>query len=263
VTTHLRHHKHHSVLHLALAFLATGITAPVLAELPTSLTDKIYRGSGDINLLNDALAGELDTYLQEGTMYLGIDLIESARGLESAASAGVAIKDITLSIETTMGTYSFNDFYTNSTAMILEAGEAAAEEFHVLFGTKGNNNFTDSSDAFDLANLATFDDVIEIQNIAYEGEILSSNLNVTFLDTQGNGANESFFDYSAGFEKFAILSSRDAELLESENFGITESTITDVSFVMTTPLGSPEPGTFILLLAGLWAAFKGHLRART
>lgn len=73
---HRRHYTRHSVLHLALAFLAAGITVPVLAGLPTSLTDKIYRGSGDINLLTDALTGEFDTYLQQGTMYLGIDLHE-------------------------------------------------------------------------------------------------------------------------------------------------------------------------------------------
>jgi len=33
-----------------------------VGRAPTSLTDKIYKGSGDINLLTDALAGELGTY---------------------------------------------------------------------------------------------------------------------------------------------------------------------------------------------------------
>jgi len=56
--------------------LVTSITAHVLAELPTSLTDKIYKDSSDINLLTDALPRELDAYLQQGTMYLCIDLNE-------------------------------------------------------------------------------------------------------------------------------------------------------------------------------------------
>ena len=103
--------------------------------------------------------------------------------------------------------------------------------------------------------------MIEIQNIAYDGGTLRSSLSVTFLDTQGTGANESFFDYSSGFDKFATLSSSDAELLESESFGITEPTTTEVSLVMTTPLGSREPGTFIFLLEGLWAALKVPMRA--
>jgi hypothetical protein len=258
-----RHHTIHSALNLGLVILVASITAPVQAELPTSLTDKIYKGSGDIDLLTDALAGELDSYLQESSLYLGIDLNEAASGLESAASVGVAIKDITLAIETTMGTYSFNDFFTNSTALILEAGETAAEEFYTLFGTGGGNQITGGNGDYDLANLSAFDDVIQIQNIGYEGEILTASLSVTFLDTEGKGANEGFFDYSAGFEEFAILSRSDAELLESGNFGITVATAAEINFVMTTPMGSPEPETFIILLAGFWLVFKGHRLART
>ncbi|NIP27118.1 MAG: hypothetical protein GWN81_20500, partial [Phycisphaerae bacterium] len=58
------------------------------------------------------------------------------------------------------------------------------------------------------------DDVIEITDINFSGEILGAQINVTFLDTANNaGDNEEFFDYSAGFEQFAILSEADAQIL--------------------------------------------------
>jgi len=129
-----------------------------------------------------------------------------------------------------MGTYSFNDFYTNPTAMIVKAGESAAEEFHTLFGTGGSNQLTGSSDTFDLANLTAFDDVIEIQHIGYEGEILSSNLSVTFSTRKVLAPTRTSLiilldSKSSRFFPAAMLSNSKAETLASASLQPPLSTL--------------------------------------
>jgi hypothetical protein len=138
--------------------------------------------------------------------------------------------------------------------MILEADATAAAEYHTLFGQTGSSQISSTTEGFDLS---TFDDVIEIRNIGYTGSIIGAQLSITFLDTAKKaGDNEAFFDYSAGFEDFAILSSADAQLLDNANIGLDEAPTT-ISYTASTPSGgsiaapsgTPEPSWF--LLAGL------------
>ena len=93
---------------------------------------------------------------------------------------------------------------------------------------------------------AGFDDVVEIQNIDFEGEIIGAQLQVTFLDTATAGDNEDFFDYSNGFEEFAILTSPDATLLDSAAIGISDSP-TAIAYDVSAPSGTPEPPLLLLL----------------
>jgi hypothetical protein len=219
------------------------------AEIPAALTEKIHKGSGTIDLLIDILPTELQEYLAQGTMFLGVDVNENAEGPETSKSAGLAIKDITLSLQTTDGDFSFSDFYTNTTAMILEAGADSAEEFYTVFGATGSNQINGGTGGFDVG---AFDDVIELRNITVDGDIIGASLSVTFLETADNaGFNESFFDFSNGFEDFAVFSEADAQVLESANVGITEETQQQVSFAMTVPSGTPEPAWFLALLVPL------------
>lgn len=223
-------------------------------ELPTALTDKIYQGSGSIDLLQDATAAELGSYIdQNGAIFFGVDLNEAASGNESSDSVGVAIRDITLSIQTTSGTYEFSAFETNTTANILASGSASAEEYYTLFGTAGSNQLTGGTGDF---SFSTFDDVIRLNDVAIEGEILSATMTVDFLDTAGNGSNETFFDYGAGFEEFAILGEADAQSLENANVGISDATPTEVSFAVTVPTGAPEPWWFLFLALPLIQLLK-------
>lgn len=224
------------------------------AEVPTILTDTIKSGSGTIDIMQDITASELDGALSDGTMYLGVDLNEDASGLEKSTSQGVAIKEIELVLTTTEGTFTFNTFYTNTTAMIQEQGATESSEYHTLFGQTGSSEISSTTEGFDLSS---FDDVIEIQDISYTGEIIDAQLNVTFLDTAKNaGDNESFFDYSAGFEDFAILSSTDAQTLDNADIGLAEAPTT-IAYTSSTPSGgdvaapsgTPEPPW--LLLAAL------------
>jgi len=237
-----------ALLALSALCFATGIRA----EIPTVLTDTIKSGSGTIDLMNDVTSAELQEALSGGTLYLGVDLNEDASGLEKSTSQGVAIKEMELIIQTTEGTFTFTTFYTNTTAMIQEAGSTTASEYNTLFGQSGSSQITSGTQGFDLS---TFDDVIEIQGVSFTGEILSAQINVTFLDTANKaGDNESFFDYSAGFEEFAILSSADAQTLDGANIGLAEAPTT-VTYTTATPSGgnlaaapsgTPEPPWLLL-----------------
>ena len=78
---------------------------------------------------------------------------------------------------------------------------------------------------------------------------------MSFLDTASNaGDNEEFFDYSAGFEDFAILSEADAQTLDNANIGLAEAPTT-VTYTASTPSGgevaaapsgTPEPHWILL-----------------
>jgi len=228
----------------------------VRAELPVALSDTIKKGSGVLEILQDVVAADLQDYLQSGTMFLGVDLNEAASGLESSTSVGVAIKDITLSISTTAGDFQFNDFYTNTTSMLMEQGAAASEQFYTLFGTAGGNQITGGISDFGLDQ---FDDVVELRNISFTGDILSASLDVHFLDTDGSDGDESFFDYSGGFEEFVIVEGSDATLLDNQSFGITPETSNQVSFALTVPSGTPEPMWFLVLLIPMLSMLKGRV----
>jgi hypothetical protein len=232
---------------------------PAWAEIPTVLTDTIKNGDGVIDIFTDATGAELQEYLQSesGTLYLGVDLNEAASGNESSTTAGVAIKEMELIITTTGGDFSFTEFYTNTTAMIQEKGATEAQEYNTLFGSAGGSDITGSTSNFDLS---AFDDVITLDNIQFEGEITGATLRVTFLDTAAAGENETFFDYSAGFEQFAILASADAAVLDAADIGLGEAAPANISYTVDTPSGTPEPSWFFL--AVIPAIFLWRQRSR-
>jgi hypothetical protein len=237
-----------TILALAALLLGTGARA----EIPTVLTDTIKQGSGTIDVMKDVTSAELQQALSGGTLFLGVDLNEDASGLEKSTSQGVAIKEMELILQTTEGTFTFTTFYTNTTAMILEAGATEAAQYNTLFGQTGSSQISSSVAGFDLS---TFDDVIEIRDVSFTGEILSAQINVKFLDTAAKaGDNESFFDYSAGFEDFAILAQADAQILDNANIGLADAPTT-VTYTTSTPSGgeivaapsgTPEPHWLLL-----------------
>ena len=79
--------------YLAMVVVIIGLAAalPAKAEIPTVLTDKVRQGDGLINIMTDVSGEELTSYLEGGTLYLGVDVNEDASGLESSLSSGVAI----------------------------------------------------------------------------------------------------------------------------------------------------------------------------
>ena len=231
---------------------------PAWAEIPTVLTDVINKGDGVIDVFKDVTGAELQQYLGGETLYLGVDLNEAASGNESSTSVGVAIKEMELIIQTTNGDISYTEFITNTSAMIQEQGAAEAQEYYTLFGNAGGNTITSATSGFDIS---TFDDVIEFRNIQVSGEITGAQLRVTFLDTAASGGeNETFFDYSAGFEQFAILSSADATTLDAANIGLGADAPANISYSIDTPSGTPEPSWYFL--AVIPAIFLWRQRSR-
>lgn len=227
------------------ALLAAPAALRAQATESTYLTDKIYQGSGVIDLLKDVSPATLAAYFQgNSTMLLAVDVNENASGNESADSLGVAIKSVNLILSTTSGDFSFSDVFSNTSALITtKAGTTG--EYYTLFGQAGSSNLTSSTTGFDLSQ---YDDLLEIRNVAFSGTILSAKLVVNFVDTavKSAGANETFFDYSGGFEDFALISRIDAVTLESAGIGLAAapSGITyetaPVSETILAPVAAPD-----------------------
>jgi len=226
----------------SVAVVAVSSALSARAEIPAVLTDQIYQGSGVINLLKDVSAADLGKYLlQNQGMYLAVDVNENASGLETAGSQGVAIKQMSLILSTSSGDFSFSDFVTSSTAMLVESGSKVAQQYYTLFGTSGSNDLTSATTNFSLAKL---DDVITFKNINFTGEITSARLEVKFVNVATGaaaGSNENFFDFTGGFEDFAILSPTDAKTLEVAALGQADAPTSVTYAAEETPLTQPDP----------------------
>ena len=253
-----------------LAFLLIGASGlavgRVQADDSVQLTDKIFNGDGVINLLKDMTGAQLMQHIQSTNgLLLGVDLNEDEKGNESHKSVGTALKRVELAIKTTAGDFTFSDFYTNTTAMIREAGASSASQFHTMFGQGGSSQITSATKGF---NMGKFDDVLQLRNVTLNGTIKSAELRVKFLDTANTGgANETFFDYSGGFEDFAMLSMTDANSLETAGIGTTDApgtvTVRSTPTIYTTldatggssppPAvpGAPMPPLPLLLVLGV------------
>lgn len=228
------------------------------------LTDSIQHGQGNVNLLKDMNGQQLGSYLAgNSNLYLGIDIRETTSGLESSDSLGLAIKHAVLTIETSLGTFSFSDIFTNTVAGIMEQGAAQAETYHVLFGMNGNNALNSDTSGF---NLGQYDDVLVMRDVSVNGNIQSARLDIRFLDvaTQGGGANGNFFDFSGGVERVAMLSSNDAVTLDAADKGITQAP-SQISFQKVTQdspssaPGSPAPPLGVLALLGAVGFLRKHV----
>ena len=141
--------------------------------------------------------------------------------------------------------------------MIREAGSTEARTFHTLFGKGGSSALTGSTAGFNLGQL---DDVIQIRDVAFQGTLLSARVNVQLLETSATRTqgNETFFDFSGGFEDFALLGAGDAAVLEAANFGVAASP-EGISFnsADTTP-GAPTPPLWLLGVLGVILARRGR-----
>ncbi len=185
-----------------------------------TLTDAIYRGDGVINLLKDISGSQLTQYFNQtgGLLLLGADVNEDNSGNESSNSLGVAIKQVQLSISTTAGDFTFGDFHTSTTAMLRAAGGTTSAEYYTMFGQGGSSQLTGTTGF----NLSSYDDVLWLEKIMLTGTINRAELSITFLETPNSRASsaESFFDFSGGFEDFALLSAADAVLVEEADIGM-------------------------------------------
>lgn len=216
-----------------MALALSGISQAQTVE-SRSLTDKLHRGSGVIDLLRNISGSELNSYFNETgkLLLLGVDVNENNSDNESSSSLGAAIKNAQLSISTTDGDFTFTDFFTSTSSMLRETGSNTAAAHNTLFGQAGSSQITGTG-SFDISN---FDDVMWFENINFTGDITSATLTVNLLDTGRNNTasngSEKFFDFTGGFEDFALLSAADAILLENANIGMANAPA-DVVFAST------------------------------
>lgn len=189
----------------------------------TILSDKIRQGDGVIDLLKEIEGNTLATYFNQtgGLLLLGADLNEDASGNEGNSSVGVAIKTAQLSITTTAGDFTFTDFFTSTTSMLRESGAANTGQYYTMFGQGGSSQITGTGPV----DISRFDDVMWFENISFQGQITSALLKVSLLNTPGSRRTdaESFFDFSGGFEEFALFSAADAVLLEEAGIGMQQA----------------------------------------
>lgn len=189
----------------------------------TVLTDKIHRGEGVIDILQNLNSSQLNDYFTQSNrmMMFGIDVNDNASGNEKQSSLGTAIKSAKLAITTTAGDFTFKDFLTSTSSQLKEAGTPALNSFNTLFGQVGSSQITGTGPV----DISRFDDVMWFENINFTGNILSAKMEVKFLDVgdRPNGASEQFFDFSGGFEDFALLSIADAALIEAANIGMKDA----------------------------------------
>lgn len=242
---------HHFLRQGGIGLLAVSLTSLAQAQEIESrvLTDKIYRGDGVIDLLKNVNGSELSQYFTQtgGLLLLGADVNEDSSGNESSKSLGIAIKQAQLSITTSAGDFTFKDFMTSTSAMLRDAGGSSAGNYYTLFGQGGSSQITSTSNL----DISKFDDVMWFENIAYQGEIKSAKLSITFLSTPTSRATEaeSFFDFSGGFEDFALFNVADSVLLEKANIGMTEAptgikyeVLPDVMVALEESKALGEPG---------------------
>jgi hypothetical protein len=249
---HVNHETQEIMRKVTIGILALCLWAvpKVTADLPTSLTDKVKQGSGTIDLLKDISSDELAGILQSGTLNIGIDINESSAPPESASMQGIAIKQMELILQTSAGTMTFDNFYTNTSASIIENGSQTAQTFATTFGRTGSNGITGGG-------VSNIDDVIYMSGINLGGATIESAvISMTFVDTATNaGFNEDFFDYSAGFEDLAILDAQTAQAVElsseevvaSYNSAYSSGSSKMQPLGVVGPAATPEPAWYFLL----------------
>lgn len=213
----------------AVGVLALGSASGAAAQVSARLTDTVAKGAGSINLLKDFSAAQLQKQISSsGKLYFAMDVNEDMSGLESAKSAGVALKDMSLNITTTKGSYAFSRFSTNTMAMLTDGGAGDGEDekseggtrfrsYYTVFGDAGSNDLSSNTKGFKLGQ---YDSVIALSDVKFDGDILKAQLSVRLLDTgESRDANDNFFDYSGGYEDMALLSPEDAQTLEQAAVG--------------------------------------------
>ncbi len=214
------------------------IAGSAQAQISTRLSDTVSKGRGTINLLKNITAEQFQKQVSSsGNLFFAMDVNEAMSGNENRDCAGVALERVELVVKTTKGDYKFTNFSTKTSTMLGGSddneGGKDAKSYYTLFGKAGSNDITSSTKSFDLKS---FDDVLSLKNVKFEGEVLSAQMDVRLLEIgDGRGANSSFFDFSGGFEDMALLSPEDAQILEKANIGLSAVPIT-VTFAQETPV---------------------------
>lgn len=194
------------------------------------LNDVISQGYGVIDITEPSQnrpnlsMATLELYRQDnnGALVFAVDVNEAANGTEKAASQGVAVDYIQLSITQQGNTTTYTSFTTETQSLLRKAGSTTPALYYTLLGDSGSARITNSSNS-DI-NGSSFDSTLRIpvdQDLSLADSAI---LVIKFLDTDNNtGDPEAFYDYSNGYEDIALISAADAAYLDELQAGSAEA----------------------------------------
>jgi len=240
-----------SFLSALLTLCTLGTAAQDLES--TRLKDTISKGTGDINLLlaqgNKAISPTILEHLRSennGDLVLGVDVNEAASGTEKAATQGVAIDELLLTVSTDEGIFEYTNFSTKTKSSLAETGTENRQFYYTLIGRTGSNNITGSG-----LNGTSFDATLRIPVDIDLSSAQSIRLQIAFLETNGDlGDPEAFYDYSAGFEDLALLIASDAEYLDTQAAGQDDAplvVLTDAPASFASKVYYPAADSFYMV----------------
>ena len=209
-------------------FMLAAMGKGFAAEQSILLKDTVFQGSGSIDLFkarqqkNNPSAASLEALRVENNnaLVLAVDVNEAANGTEKAASQGVAIESVILTVESGGNTFTFTEFSTPTQCLLAKAGETDRTLFYTLIGRTGSSSLTPNSGW----QGTSYDAVLTIPvNMSLENAT-SVVVDITFLETNTSlGDPEAFYDFTAGPEDLALLSQIDAVTLTEEAPGQDEA----------------------------------------
>jgi LruC domain-containing protein len=220
-------------------FICTSLVSVFLFSAVANADDEskilkhtISKGSGDINLLlaqgNKAISPvflETIRLQNNGMLMLGVDINEASSGSEKSTSQGVAVEHLTLTVITNEDTFIFTDFSTKTQCSLAKINSENRQFYYTLLGRTGSNSITGSN-----LDGTSFDDTLKIPVNIDLSSALSIHLDIQFLETNESlGDPEEFYDYSAGFEDLALLTSADVSFLDTQAAGREEAPLVVLS----------------------------------
>jgi LruC domain-containing protein len=222
----------------ALVFVVTAastISASHAAMLSTVLTDVVKSsGVGNINLLKDVTAVQIEAYRLNNSGYLAfaVDVNEAASGTEKADSQAVALKSVVLTATIGGVVHTYAAFTTETKALLAEGASTTRVEHYTLIGDTGSSRITTGNSVADR-----FDSTLRVEVPDSLAAATAVRLDVVFLTTNVSlGDPEAFYDFSNGFEDMAILTYTDALYLD----GLAPGREDAPTVVLTNP-PAPDP----------------------
>jgi len=199
--------------------------------------------AGNINLLKDASAKELETYHIDngGNLVVGFNVMEAKEGTETAQSQGVAVKDAVLNLTFSNGkqkTYSISNdaCYTETYSVLAELNSAERKATYTLIGNDAGNRLNAKN-----AYQNTFDSTLKCRvPDALDGavKVSAASLAVQFMQTDVNrGDPEAFYDCSKGGQRLALLNAADRKYIDQYQAGRQQAPAT----AATIPKPTPDP----------------------
>ncbi|MFB1036284.1 MAG: LruC domain-containing protein [Sinobacterium sp.] len=217
------------------------------------LKHTISKGSGEINLLLELGNKDISPVLLEtlrnqnnGELILGVSINEASSGSEKASSQGVAVEHLTLTVTTGEDTFVYQEFSTKTKSLLAKVDTETRQFYYTLLGRTGSNNITGSN-----LHGTSFDGTLSIPVDIDLSDALSIELSIKLLETNESlGDPEEFYDYSAGFEGLALLTSSDTDFLDVQAAGRSDAplvVLSDSPSIVASRVYFPSSTTYYLV----------------